>query len=83
MRTVLHEDPVGEHEDAFGVLRGREPMGDRDGGAARADAGDGPSQLDVEPRIDRAGRLVEDQQVRVDRAGPRQRDQLTLARREP
>ena len=74
------DEPAGvEHEHAIGVLGGRQPVRDRDHGPP---GGQPPQRLGGAPlgrRIDRARRLVQDQQARVGDLRARERDELALA----
>ena len=78
------DDPAGvDDEDDVGVHDGREPVRDRDG---RAPARGGiQSRLHdaLAHRVERAGRLVEDEHGRVLQQHAGDRDPLLLAAREP
>ena len=73
--------PVDD-DHLVGVLGGGEPVGDGDRGAAAHQPLQGPADPHLQGRVDRAGGLVEHQQVGVGEVGPQQRDQLPLPRRQ-
>ena len=83
MRPVLDETAVREHEDPVRRLRRREPVRDRETRPARGHALDGTAQPDIELGVDRARRLVEDQQVGSHEPGTHERDQLPLPSGQP
>jgi hypothetical protein len=75
--------PAGvEHHDLVGADHGRQAVGDDDGGAVAGDAVEGRLDRFLGPAVERAGRLVEDQDRRVleQRAGDG--DALLLAARQ-
>ena len=60
------DDPaLIEDENAIGVADGREPVGDHEGGAALHDLVERQLKLLLGRCVERAGRLVEDQDRRV------------------
>src|SRR5262249_48690129 len=81
--AVLDDAAVVEHDDLVGVAHGREPVGDRD---RRSALGETVERLLHEPLglgVERARRLVEDEDRRVPQDRPRDRNPLLLAAGEP
>ena len=70
------------HDDDIRPADLRQAMGDQDGRAALRGAEDGALNLIFGGAVDRAGRVVEDQDARVGQKGARQGDPLALAARE-
>ena len=82
VRAALDDPALVDDDDLVGVLGGREPVRDRDRGAAAGQPLQGPGDPHLEGRVDGAGRLVEDQQVGVGEVRADQGDQLPLPRRQ-
>src|SRR5262245_65532734 len=55
----LHYATTVDHQDAVGMHDGREPMRDRDGGAAAAELGDCFLHMALRLGIERGGSLIE------------------------
>ena len=83
MRSLLDDLPVLEHDDQVGVADRREPVGDDERRAAVQQAAQRALDLPLGADVDRARRLVEDQDPRVGEQRPCERDELPLAEREP
>ena len=82
MRADLDDAAAVEHDDLVGVAHGREPVRDRD---RRPPLGEPLERLlhrALGLRVERRGRLVEDEDRRVAQDRPRDRDALLLAARE-
>src|SRR5436190_9541801 len=80
--TGLDNAAVIEHDDLIGAAHGREPVRDRD---RRPALGEPVQRLLDEPfglGVERACRLIEDEDRRVPQDRPRDRDPLLLAARE-
>src|SRR5207248_3182017 len=73
---------VLEHDDRAGVANRREAVRDDERRAAVQEAAEGVLDLALGADVDRARRLVEDQDARVGEQRARERDELTLAERE-
>src|SRR5229473_3260849 len=71
--ATLDDAAAVEHDDLVGVDDGRQPVGDHHGGAAAAHLFQRALDLLLGARVERAGRLIEQQDLRVleDRAGDR------------
>ncbi len=80
VRPALHDPALVEDDHLVGVLGGGQPVGDGDRGAAVHQRLQRPADAHLELGVDRAGGLVEHQQVGVGEVRPDQRDQLSLAR---
>ena len=80
--AALHDAAAVEHEDARGVAHRGEPVGDDEGGAALHHLVEGGGHLGLGRGIERARRLVEDQDRRVLQQRPGDRQPLPLAARE-
>ena len=78
----LHDAGAIEHDDAIGAAGEVEAVRDQDGGAALHDGLVAGDDLALGDRIERRGRLVEDQHRRVGQEGARDGDALALAGRE-
>ena len=80
---LLDDEAVLEHDDQVGAAHGREPVGDHEGGTAVQQ----PTERTLDPPlggdVDGARRLVQDQDARVGEQRACERDELTLAEREP
>ena len=72
----LGDPAVLHHRDPVGVVRGVEPVRDRDDGPAGQHRGERPFGAPGGGRVERGGRLVEDQRVRVGEDQPGQRQLL-------
>src|SRR5437868_6155968 len=77
--AALGNPAAVKHDDLVGVDDGRQPMGDHHGGAAAAHLFQRALDLLLGPGVERAGRLVEQQDVRVLEDGARDRHPLLLA----
>src|SRR4029453_10137747 len=81
--TSLFDEPtLVEHEDDVGPLGRRQPVCDRDGGAASSQALDRPRESRLDCGVDRGRRLVEDEAHGVGDVRAGERDELALADRE-
>ena len=81
-RTDLHDPPGLEHQDARRLADGGEPMGDDEGGAVLHDFVERHQHFGFGRGIERAGRLVENQDRRVLQQRARNRQALALATRQ-
>ena len=72
---------VLDDRDAVGVVRGLEPVGDRDDGAPVEHGGERALEMARGARIEQRGRLVEHERVWVGEHEPGERDLLLLRRR--
>ena len=79
---ALDDAAVVEHQDAGGVAHGRKPVRDHEGGAVLHHLVERGLHLHLGGGVERAGRLVEDQDRRVLHQRARDRDALALAARE-
>src|SRR3954447_24715065 len=61
MRALLDDPPLLEHDQAVERRDGREPVGDRDHGLARHQRRERLLDRRLDLRVERRGRLVEDQ----------------------
>ena len=82
MRALLDDRAVLEHDDQVGVADGREAVGDDERGAAVEQAAQRALDPPLGADVDRARRLVEDQDPRVGEQRAAERDELALAERE-
>jgi hypothetical protein len=82
MRALLGDAAGLEHDDAIGMDHGRQAVRDDDRGAAALDRFQRRLDIGLGAAVERAGRLVEDQDRRVLDQGARDRDALLLAARE-
>jgi len=82
VRALLDDAAVVEHDEPVGVAERAEAVRDRDRRPAPDEPGQGVLDLGLGLGVDRARRLVEDQDARVLEEGPRDRDPLPLAARE-
>ncbi len=78
VRAELGDHPVLHHGHPVGVVRGEEPVRDRDHGATVEDGGQRALEVPGGARVDQRGRLVEDQRVRVGEHEAGERDLLGL-----
>jgi hypothetical protein len=78
----LDDTAVGDHRDLVGLGDGGQPVGDDDGGPARAQALEGVGDAGLAGRVQVGGGLVQDQQGRVGDPGPGEGDQLALPGRQ-
>src|SRR4051795_2561562 len=83
VRALLDDPAVLQDDDQVGVADRREPVGDDEGRAAVQKPPQRALDLSFRADVDGARRLVEDQDLRVREQRPRERDQLTLAERQP
>jgi len=70
--TLLDHPAVIHHHDPVGPGRGRQPMGDHDGGPAPGQPVGGRQHSRLGRRVEGGRRLVQQQDVRVDELGPGQ-----------
>src|SRR5439155_14866389 len=71
-----------EHDDRARVANRRQPVGDDERRTAVQEAAQGMLDLTLGADVDRARRLIEDQDARVGEQRTRERDELALAERE-
>ena len=83
MRSLLDDLPVLEDDDQVGVANRREAVGDDERSAAVQQPPECTFDLALRADVDRACRLVENQDARVGEQGACERDELPLAEREP
>jgi hypothetical protein len=83
VRALLDDLPVLQDDDQVGVADRREAVGDDECGAPVQEALQGALDLPLGADVDRARRLVEDQDARIREQRPRERDQLALSERQP
>ena len=83
MRALLDDDAVLEDDDQVGVADRREAVGDHERGAAVRGAAERVLDPPLGADVDRARRLVEDQDARVGEQRAGEGDELALAEREP
>ena len=83
MRSLLDDLAVLEDDDQVGVADRRQAVRDDERGPAVQQAAERVLDLPFGADVDRARRLVEDQDPRVGEQRPRERDELALAEREP
>ena len=78
--VALLDDAAGvHHQDGVGVADGRQPVGDHEAGAVRAQRRHGLLDEHLGAGVDRAGGLVEDEDRRVGQERPGDGEQLLLA----
>lgn len=82
MGAVLHDPPALDDEDAIGEPSGLETVGHEHRRSARGGGPHGPLHPGLAVQIEVGRRLVEEEDGRIDEPGPRQRQQLPLARRQ-
>ena len=82
MAAALDDATAVEHDDLVGMDDGRQPVGDHQGGAAAAHLFQRALDLLLGARVERAGRLVEQQDMGVLQDGAGDRHALLLAARE-
>ncbi len=75
----VDETALVEDGDPVGELEGGAPVRDEQGGPAGHDLLEPPVDLGFDPRVDRRGRVVEDQDARIGQQRPGQRHPLALA----
>ncbi len=83
MGSLLDDEAVLEDDDQIGVADRREAVGDHERGAPVQQAAERALDLLLGTDVDRARRLVEDQDARVGEQCACERDELALAEREP
>ena len=83
VRALLREPAAGEHEDAVGVDDRREPVADAHDRAARARVGEAAAQVGLGAGVERARRLVKDEDGRVAEQRPGDGEALALAAAHP
>src|SRR6187551_2796359 len=76
MRPALHDAAVIEHEDLVGVANRREPVRDRNRRAVLGEAVEGLLHRALRLRVERARRLVQDQDGGIAEDRPRDRHAL-------
>src|SRR5262249_18426657 len=81
--AVLDDPALGQHHDEMGVLHRGEPVRDHEHRAVRHQAVDRLLDQALRFGIERAGRLVEDEDGRIAQQRPRDRDALALPAAEP
>ena len=79
MVALLDDPAVLHHQDRVGVANRRKTVGDHEAGAVGAQGGHGVLDEHLGPRVDRARRLVEDEDRRVGQERSGDRHQLPLA----
>ena len=77
--AMLDDAAVHDADDAIAIAHRQQPMGDDDDGAACDDLAHVVLDDALAVVVERAGRLIEDQDARVGRERPRDRDALALA----
>ncbi len=82
MRAGLDDSPRVDHDDAIGLLHGAEPMGDDERRATSREPLERGANVVGGLGIERARRLVEDEDGRVLEDRARDRDALPLAARQ-
>src|SRR5437660_8203873 len=83
MTAALDDPAFGQHQDEIRMLDRREPVRDDEDGAVRHQPVDGLLHQPLRFGIQRARRLVENQNRRIAQQRPRDRDALALAAAEP
>ena len=78
MRPDLDDPPGIEDDQAVGAAERRQAVGDGDRGPAGDEPIDRRLDRHLRLRIDRRGRLVEDQDRRIDQEGPGDRNPLAF-----
>ncbi len=81
MGSLLDDGAGVHHQNAVGLQNGREPMGDDETGAPRHDAAQRLLHQRLVPRVERRGRLVEQQDRRVGENSAGDGEALALAAR--
>ena len=79
MGALFNDMALVHHQNDVGVLDGGEPVGDDKAGAALHQRLKGPLDADFGHRVDRRGRLVENQHRRQAEHNPGDAEQLLLA----
>ena len=79
MASALPDLAMMEDQNLFGMQDGAQPMRHHDAGSARHQLGDRALDLRLRLRIDRAGGLVEHQDLRIQRERAREAQELSLA----
>ena len=82
VRTAVEHAALVDDDDAIGERQRRPAVRDQDRRAAGGDAAQRRVDLLLDPRVDRRGRVVEQQDARVREQRARQRDALALTTRE-
>ena len=83
VRALVDHPAAFEHDDAVGQVQRRPAVRDRAAWSGPAmTRAEGVVNGRLDPGVDRAGGVVEDEDARVEQDGPGQRDPLTLAARE-
>ena len=82
LRAARGDPPVVEDDDLVGERDRRQAVGDDDRRPAAHDLAQPGADPRLGRRVDRGGRVVEDEDARVDEQRPRDRDALALAARE-
>ena len=80
---ALDDAPAFQHEDPVGADDARQPVGEDQGRAAGHEPVERRLDDGLALRVDRREGLVEDQHRRIAQQGPRDRDALALAARQP
>ena len=75
----LDDPPVVDDDDAVGLHRRRQSMGDEDGGASLEEDVEGGFDLRLREEVEVRGRFVEHEHAGVGEEGARERDELALA----
>ena len=83
VRPLLDDLAVLEDDDQIGIADRRQPVGDDERGAAVQEPPQRTLDLALGADVDRARRLVEDQDARIGEERAGERDQLALAERQP
>ncbi len=78
VRAVVHDPAAVQHDDPVGQVQGRAPVSHEQQGAARQAGAQGRMDRGLGRRVDRAGRVVQDQHAWIGQQGPGQRDPLPL-----
>src|ERR1035441_3717433 len=79
MRTLLSYRPVRQHQDPVGHANRGKPVGNQHCHAPARQLGEPLEHLVLSARVQRGGRLVQNQQLRVAHVGPRQSELLPFA----
>ena len=82
MAPPLRDAALLQDEDEIGLHDGGETMGDHEARPPRQGGRDGVLDEALGLGVDRACGLIEDEEGRIGQEGPRQGDELLLARRE-
>src|SRR5512144_1210092 len=83
MGPVLHHAAAVEHEDLIGMRDRRQPMRDDEHRSASEQSVDRLLDETLGLRVERGGRLIENEDRRIDEQGTRDREALALATGEP